>query len=92
MEKYYTFDIYGLDAEEQGTIVTLIKKTSMETQEVIARAYEWLKEKDFLDFMEWWKYNDYQPLIYGNFYGDDNGYFIVAQERGDEVRIVWWVI
>ena len=93
MEKYYTFDIIGLDVNQQCAIIAEIKKNPIrDNGEIIARAYEWLAEKDFSEFMELWKYNDYPQMVYGNLYGEDCDYFLLAFElnNSDEIRIVWW--
>ena len=91
MEKKYIIDMANnLDADEMGMIIAVVKKTPIPTDEVIARAYEWLDKKDFIEFMDFWKHNDFKPLVYGNL-DDDCDHFIVAIEHDDtEVRIYWW--
>ena len=75
----FKFDIYNLDADMQGSLVTTVQKERISTDEAIARAHDWLREKDFLVFMNYWKIYDYAPIVYANL--DDEEDFLVAIER-----------
>lgn len=91
-ERYYTIDIMGMDNNQTTALINKIKATApVNSAEVIARAYEWLNKKDFLEFMEWWKYNDYGELFYCS-YDDTYDHLIMAIQMPncDENRIVWW--
>ena len=89
MTTNYIIDMNNIDADMQGAIITLVKNNPITTDEVIARAYEWLDKKHFIEFMDWWKMNDYKPLICGML-DNDCEKFIVAVNGLVEVRIVWW--
>lgn len=90
-EKNYIVDMLNnLDADEEDMLIAVVKKTApITTDEVIARAYDWLDEKDFMGFMEWWKANNFQPLVYAEL-DDDCDYFIVARKDNDDIVIVRW--
>lgn len=88
--KYY-FDIKNLDADTQGALITATKKETITSDEAIARAFEWLNKKDFVDFMEWWKTYDYKAIVYASL--DEDGRFIVAiQNDIDATAIAVWEI
>ena len=89
MTTNYIIDMNNIDADMQGAIITLVKNNPITTDEVIARAFEWLDKKSFIEFMEWWKMNDYKPLICGKL-DSDCEHFIVAVNGLTEIRIVWW--
>lgn len=93
-ERYYTVDIMDMDSDQEGALITKIQKaTPIDSAEAIARAYEWLNEKAFLEFMAWWKYNDYGEIFYCN-YDENYDHLIMAIQMvgSDENRIVWWEI
>lgn len=93
MKKYYTFDIYGLNNDEQNAIVAEIEKHPIrDNGEIIARAYEWLDTREFLEFMDYWKSYDYPQMVYGNLYGEERDLFIMAFEATgiDEIRVGSW--
>lgn len=89
MTTNYIIDMKNANTTEQDTIITLVKENPITTDEVIARAYEWLDKKQFMEFMAWWKMNDYKPLVCG-ILDNDCEKFIVAVDGLVEVRIVWW--
>ena len=84
--KYY-FDIKNLDTDTQGALITATKKEVITSDEAIARAYEWLNKKDFINFMDWWKAYDYKAIAYANL--DEEGeYFIVAIQNDIEATTI----
>lgn len=91
-KRYYTVDIMGLTSKQEEELIAEIQKaTPFESSEAIARAYEWLDEKTFLEFMEWWRYNDYGEVFYCN-YDESCDHLVMAIKMvdSDENRIVWW--
>lgn len=91
-ERYYTIDIMGMTDNQEKELIAKIKEaTPIDNAEAVARAYEWLDKKDFLEFMEWWKYNDYGEVFYCS-YDDTYDHLIMAIQmpNSDENRIVWW--
>ena len=84
--KYY-FDIKNLDTDTQGALITATKKEVITSDEAIARAYEWLNKKGFINFMDWWKTYDYKAITYANL--DEEGeYFIVAIQNDIEATTI----
>lgn len=90
MKKYIVDDGKISLAQEREFINMVSNATPITSDEAIARAYEWLNDRQFKEFMEWWKFNDYPTLVYANLDEECENFIVARESYLDNVIIVRW--